>query len=357
MSKKLLVLYFSVLLFSVVVGTQIVKVAEANFVPLPSTPEPPTISIQSPTSGGMYFQDYVSLTFTVEKPYPAGGEIQYIAYSLDGEEMGYIDGYYVTIKELSEGLHTVEVSVYLETLYNPGPGMNNRRGFSKGFASVTFLVDAVPPEISVLSPQNKTYPITDVPLNFNLSELAKWIGYSLDGQTNVTITGNTTLPELSDGSHSLTVYANDTVGRFGTSETIYFAVDTVLPKISFISPKNKTYYKANITLSFTVDESVSWIAYILDGQENVTINGNVTLTELSDGSHSLTIYARDLSGNTGASETIYFNIKTQPLEPFPTWIVAVIVIVAVVLTSLLFYFVKVRKTTGEGEKMKPEGVM
>ena len=40
----------------------------------------------------------------------------------------------------------------------------------------------------------------------------------------MTITGDTTLPELSYGSHSLTVYANDTVGRFGASETVYFSI-------------------------------------------------------------------------------------------------------------------------------------
>jgi hypothetical protein len=47
----------------------------------------------------------------------------------------------------------------------------------------------------------------------------QYVAYSLDGQTNMTLTGNTTLPELSFGSHSLTVYANDTVGLFGASET------------------------------------------------------------------------------------------------------------------------------------------
>jgi parallel beta-helix repeat protein len=81
-----------------------------------------------------------------------------------------------------------------------------------------------PPTISVVSPENKTYIIGNVSLTFTLSEPVSWIGYSLDGQANVTITGDTDLTGLSDGSHSLIVYAEDTAGNTGTSETIYFSI-------------------------------------------------------------------------------------------------------------------------------------
>jgi len=95
-------------------------------------------------------------------------------------------------------------------------------------------------------------------------------------------------------------------------------------------------------LSFTVDEATSWIGYSLDGQVNVTIAGNTTLSGLSDGSHSLIVYANDTAGNTGASEIVYFGIKTQEGKPFPMWIVAAIVIIAVVGPALLVYFTKVK---------------
>ena len=79
----------------------------------------------------------------------------------------------------------------------------------------------------------------------------------------------------------------------------------------------------------------------------MTITGNKTLPELSDGSHSLIIYAKDTVGNTGASEVIYFTIETEPEkeEAFPTWIIAPIVIIAVVGAALLVYLAKVKKTT------------
>jgi len=132
--------------------------------------------------------------------------------------------------------------------------------------------------------------------------------------------------------------------------------DTTPPAISIASPENKTYTTTDVPLNFTVTESVSWIAYSLDGQANVTVTGNTTLTGLSDGSHSLKVYANDTDGNAGASETIYFSVS-QEAEPFPTtWIVAAIVLVAVVGAALLVYFVKGKKTPGKAEKIMPEAV-
>jgi hypothetical protein len=52
----------------------------------------------------------------------------------------------------------------------------------------------------------------------------------------------------------------------------------------------------------------------LDGQNNVTINGNTTLTWLPNGYHNVTVYATDEFGNTGVSKIIYFNVDA----PFPT---------------------------------------
>lgn len=212
--------------------------------------------------------------------------------------------------------------------------------------------DTTPPTISVLSPENKTYLVEDVPLIFTVSESTSWISYSLNSQMNVTISGNTTIVDLSDGTHTITVYANDTAGNMGSSDLVYFTLDITPPSISIMSPENKTYDTTDISLTFTVDESVLWMAHSLDGQINMTITENTTLSELSDGSHSLIVYAYDAAGNTGASEIIYFNIETQQPEPQPEpesavpwqlWIIAIIVVIAVVGTALLVYFLKKRK--------------
>ena len=49
------------------------------------------------------------------------------------------------------------------------------------------------------------------------------IGFSLDGQTNITVSGSITLSSLSDGPHKLTVYAKDTEGN-ESSDIVYFNI-------------------------------------------------------------------------------------------------------------------------------------
>jgi len=223
--------------------------------------------------------------------------------------------------------------------------------------------ETTPPTISIFSPENKTYPAADVPLTLTVTESTSWMGYSLDGQMNVTISGNTTIVDLSDGPHTITVYANDIAGNKGSSDMVYFTIqatpiDTTPPSISIMSPENKTYDTTDILLTFTVDESVSWMAYNLDGQANTTITGDTTLSGLSDGSHSLIVYAKDTAGNTGASEIVYFTIEIQqpepqpepqPGEPLQLWIIVAVVMLGGGVTASLVYFLKIRKPT---EKVK-----
>jgi hypothetical protein len=83
--------------------------------------------------------------------------------------------------------------------------------------------DGVPPAITTLQPQNKTYQ-NSLPLNFSVDEPTSWIGYSLDQKDNVTFSGNTSINGLAYGAHSLAVYANDTVGNMGTTGNINFAI-------------------------------------------------------------------------------------------------------------------------------------
>jgi len=130
----------------------------------------------------------------------------------------------------------------------------------------------------------------------------------------------------------------------------YFTVDTTSPAISVLSPENKTYAVQDVSLTFTVNEATSWIGYSLDGQANVTITGNTTLTGLADGAHSLIVYGRDTTGNTGASGVIYFTIKTEEAAPFPTLIVAAILIIVVIMAGLVVYFTKSKSPTKKTKK-------
>jgi hypothetical protein len=105
--------------------------------------------------------------------------------------------------------------------------------------------DNVPPAITITSPQNTTYSRKSNTLNFTTSEPISWSGYSLDDGNNVTITKNTTLYCLTNGSHNVIVYANDTSSNMGASDKVYFTIDTLLGDVDGICDTDE-YYKVNI---------------------------------------------------------------------------------------------------------------
>jgi hypothetical protein len=110
------------------------------------------------------------------------------------------------------------------------------------------------------------------------------------------------------------------------------------PEIKIVSPENQTYNGSSVSLVFTVNKPVNWTGYSLDGEANVTITGNTTLSGLSNGLHNITVFAADEFENMGASEAISFNVEV----PFPALpvVAASVASMAVVGVGLLVYFKK-----------------
>ena len=114
----------------------------------------------------------------------------------------------------------------------------------------------------------------------------------------------------------------------------WFALD-----VNLLSLENPIYF-GSFPLTFTVNKPVVWLGYSLDGQINVTVTGNSTLADLSDGLHNVTVYANDTFGNMGKSETIAFTVAKP--EPYPTSFVIAAsgASVAVACVGLAVYFKK-----------------
>jgi hypothetical protein len=63
------------------------------------------------------------------------------------------------------------------------------------------------------------------------------------------------------------------------------------------------------------------MGYSLDNQPQVTVTENITLSNLDNGSHTITVFAENEYWDIlGASETIHFTISDSP-KPFPTTLV------------------------------------
>ena len=86
------------------------------------------------------------------------------------------------------------------------------------------------------------------------------------------------------------------------------------PQVTLLSLENVTS-SDHFFLNFSIPKPVVWTGYSIDGGENITIAGNTTLNGLTTGSHNMTVYAKDTSGNIGASETFKFEIAPESILP------------------------------------------
>lgn len=164
---------------------------------------------------------------------------------------------------------------------------------------------------------------------------------------------STILPELSDGQHTLTIYQIDYLHQemFAGSEIvvseakIIFNIDRVAPIISNLSVNRLD--AGDLLLNFTVDEPASCVSYSLNNQANVTVNGDIVLKELPNGSHSLIVYANDSAGNVGISEALSFTVNNptiDSLDLFPNITISIlIIIVAIICGGLVFYLKKIKR--------------
>ena len=197
------------------------------------------ITITSPTNSSTYNVSTRSLnvTFTTLKTgYDYKGVSRLFTYSLDGQipENITITNSSVSVNAgapvffvgsanltaLTEGPHNLTVRV----AFDYAPTVHSKSVlYRESESTVNFSIDTIPPEVVILTLENKTYLTTGIPLNIIVNDDSQ-ITYSLDGQENMTFVGNTTLTNLPRGEHNVTVYAEDVVGNVAVS-TIRFIIE------------------------------------------------------------------------------------------------------------------------------------
>ncbi len=214
-------------------------------------PAKPIIEFQSPVNT-TYTTDNISLkleVYTYKTGYygaPEDESLRHFLYSVDNGEFQPIkivsssvgrnpgaDVYFyglIDLHQQSGGYHNLIVKVVfdysdLNSPYNTVGNTSEHYNYhTESISNAYFRVDTFAQRISILSPVNETYNPSGIPLIFSLIEPTSWAGYSLDGEGAVTVTGNSTLPELTVGQHTINVSVNDTAGNPTTSNAVTFSV-------------------------------------------------------------------------------------------------------------------------------------
>jgi hypothetical protein len=286
MSKKTIMtaIFTSLILTSLLAGTVFVEVAKADDIAGPLVVLKRNlllkVNIMSPQNSTTYYNNSIQLFFTVDSLMgfydpSLEGKIMVdvsvrdiVGYSIDGgtiERIGVFDNSTpdgklygsIDISDLKSGNHSI-------TVYNGFQGYDAY--YAEIFSTVFFTISSYP-SISDLSIENKTYSQVALPLNFIINEPTSWKGYNLDNEANVTILGNTSLTGLTEGSHSLVVYANDTAGNMVNSDIAYFTISLLTPSPSpspFSSPIQQPILEPSPTLNNAQPENLT-TAIIITG--------------------------------------------------------------------------------------------
>jgi hypothetical protein len=132
----------------------------------------------------------------------------------------------------------------------------------------------------------------------------------------------------SNGSHTLTAVARDSLGVLWTSNPVTVTVfnDTTAPTVSITSPASGATVGGTISVTASASDNVgvAGVQFLLDG---LNAGAEVTAapysvswntTTVSDGSHSLTAVARDAAGNRTTSAPVAVTVSNgAPADTTP----------------------------------------
>ncbi len=206
---------------------------------------PPVITITSPVNNTAYNVTRLALAFNVNAPqsrtasytavigvtYEADWKKEPISVLNSGQAQASLT---LWLSNIPEGQHRILIKAvgygqYPDPDYQPLDTFSFCKEFHiRSEATICFTADQAAPTVSVLPLENVSANSV-IPLNFTVNEAYSKIVYSLDGQQNVTVSGNSTIPPLSAGQHNVTFNVWDIAGNVGTSETGNFTV-TEIPK-------------------------------------------------------------------------------------------------------------------------------
>ncbi len=298
----------------------------------------PAVTIVVPNNGTNVSRGFQAFNATINEPYPDVVLFRFDNASGNGFNVSAINnsGNWNTnldLGRLGNGLHTMTVSA------------NDTIGNVNDTEFIRFIVDRVPPAVTITTPLNRrNFTIasgnqTFVAMVADTAVEIDTVLFSFDNATgnafNVTAVNNSgewnvsyNVSTLFEGMHTLTVFANDSLGNVNDAETITFVVDNTPPRVVFVSPDEGEIYiftSSNQTFNVTVRDMNLTIDTVLFSFDNATGEGfNLTATNqsghwvascnvsiLADGTNSVTVFANDTVGNLNNTEVLSFTVAAN----------------------------------------------
>ena len=206
---------------------------------------------------------------------------------------------------------------YSKSGYVNSGDLINFAGGNKLIQKQLSLTQGSGPSINILSPLSQSYS-TNISLGLNYV-VSSSVGlgackYNFDHGVNITAACNlNTAFNISEGSHTLYVFATDSNGN-NASSNVSFQINLGTPSVLLISPTDNLFlnYKSDITFVHVPNDAGSLVScslygnfngnFIVNQTDNVIIKGaqnNFAPLNLSEGVFKWNVLCRDDEGNEG----------------------------------------------------------
>lgn len=180
--------------------------------------------------------------------------------------------------------------------------------------SVSSLItlDTVSPVLTLgsVSPQQGLNNSNNVSVSFSVSEQSS-VYCSLDNAPQVLCQSPFVATNLSEGSHSVYLYAVDSAQNTSQLSVLDWTMDLTAPTVSLsASDTNNPTTSVQNTFSFSANEAVTYECRN-DSSEWASCTSPVSLQNLSDGLHSFELKGTDLAGNLSQTASYNWTVDTN----------------------------------------------
>ncbi len=191
----------------------------------------------------------------------------------------------------------------------------------------SWTLDATAPDTTIINkpanPDTDNTPTFTFSGNDGTGSGVASFSCAMDSGTPSTCTSGVTWTALADGSHTFYVAAVDNIGNIDpTPDTYTWLVDTTPPNTTIDT--KPAQYEQDTTPTFTFsgnDGTGSGVASFMckmDAGTYSTCVSGLTWAALPDGSHTFSVYAIDLAGNTDLASPATFTWMIDNLAPNTT---------------------------------------
>lgn len=189
--------------------------------------------------------------------------------------------------------------------------MDGKGNISESFQS-SIMLDSTPPVTTITSMPATNYNDPSGTFEFVCSKPSSTFTCQIGSGTVVNCTSPFSFTGLGDGAYTVSIIARDPVGNIGPAATYNWTIDTVPPDTTITTTLPALTNSTAAEFTFSATETTTFLCRFDTGPW-APCPTPYALTDVPDGSHTLSVKARDAAGNTDQTPAVFsWTVDTVP---------------------------------------------